>query len=84
MVFGGQTKAGALPAVGDAGGAVVEGACGVGGFDAGPCLAAAFVGQGLASGVVPVISVGDDGRSHRFLFCLHTSALIFFSAQPGL
>jgi hypothetical protein len=59
-------------------------ACGVCCFDGATCFAVALIGQGLVSGVAPVISDWDDGRSQRFLFCLHASALAFFSIQPGL
>jgi len=41
-------------------------------------------GQGFASGVAPVISDPDVGKSQSCLFCAQASALSFFSAQPCL
>lgn len=66
VVCGGQTIAGLLLVVAAGPGVAGEGACGcalAGGTGAG----AGVAGQGLVSGVSPVISGIDDGRSHRFL-----------------
>jgi len=67
----------------EGGAPVVAGAC-AGGFEAGAAFDEVFAGQGLADEVEPVMSEGEDGKSHRFLFCLHAKALAFVSSHPGL
>jgi hypothetical protein len=54
------------------------GAGGVGGFGVGVCV------QGFGVEGVPVMSSGDDGMSHRFLFCLQARSRAFFSSHPCL
>jgi hypothetical protein len=60
------------------------GVCWVCGVDGATCFGGAVAGQGLASGVSPVISGVEDGRPQKFLLCLHAIALVFCSAQPCL
>jgi hypothetical protein len=38
----------------------------------------------LAGAFDPTMSEVEDGKSHRFLFCLHARALAFVSSHPGL
>ena len=76
VVFGGQTYVGLVPDDGVAGtGVVAGGTCCVFGGEAG------VTGQGLRSGVAPVISESDAGMSQKFLFFWHASAFAFFSIQ---
>jgi hypothetical protein len=74
--FGGQIYTGAgllLVVAGVEGGAEITCVFGTGGF------AGVVTEHGFASGVCPVISEGDEGRSQSCLFCLHAKAFNFFS-----
>lgn len=64
---------------------LTAGTAGTGVAAGGTCCAlggeAGVTGQGLLSGVPPVISESDAGISQKFLFFWHASAFAFFSIQ---
>ncbi len=60
------------------------GRCKTGAAGAGGAGEVAAGGQGFASGVAPVMSDGDAGKSQSCLFCAQASALSLFSGQVSL
>jgi hypothetical protein len=67
VVCGGQTIAGLLPVAAAGPGVAGRGVCGSA-FAGGTGVGAGMAGQGFASGVSPISSGPDEGRSQRFLF----------------